>query len=48
MDVYNLLDLGDNLCFVTLYIEVNFDASPETLTEHFSVCTQVDDPSIAK
>uniref|UniRef100_M1DTS1 Gag-pol polyprotein n=1 Tax=Solanum tuberosum TaxID=4113 RepID=M1DTS1_SOLTU len=36
------------LSFVTLYIAMNFDVSPETLSEPFSVSTLVDDPVIAR
>ena len=44
LDVYALLDPGVTLCFVTPYIAVQFNVSPETLPELFSLCTPVGDP----
>ncbi|KAH0725795.1 hypothetical protein KY284_001660 [Solanum tuberosum] len=48
LDVYALLDLGATLSFVTPYIAVKFDVSPETFSEPFSVSTPVGDPVIAR
>ena len=39
--VYDLLDPGVSLSFVTPYIVVNFGVSPETLVEPFLVSTPV-------
>ena len=48
LDVYALLDPGATLSFVTPYIAVNFDVSPEILLEPFSVSTPVGDLVIAR
>ena len=48
LDVYALLNPGATLSFVTPYIEVQFNVSPETLSEPFSVSTPVCDPIIAR
>uniref|UniRef100_M1D3Z3 Gag-pol polyprotein n=1 Tax=Solanum tuberosum TaxID=4113 RepID=M1D3Z3_SOLTU len=48
LDVYAVLDPGATLSFVTPYIAVKFDVSPETLSEPFSVSTSVGDPVIAR
>ena len=48
LDVYALLDPWANLSFVTSYMAVQFSVSPETISESFLVCTQVDDPVIAR
>ncbi|KAH0721575.1 hypothetical protein KY285_005148 [Solanum tuberosum] len=48
LDVYALLDPGATLSFVTPYIAVKFDVSPETLSEPFSVSTPVGDRVIAR
>ena len=48
LDVYALLDSGATLFFVTPYIAVQFNVSPETLSEPFSVSTPVGDPIIAR
>ena len=48
LDVYALFDQGTTLFFVTPYIEVKFDVSPETLSEPFSVSTPVGDLVIAR
>uniref|UniRef100_M0ZUA6 Retrotransposon gag protein n=1 Tax=Solanum tuberosum TaxID=4113 RepID=M0ZUA6_SOLTU len=48
LDVYALLDPGATLSFVTPYIAVKFDVSPETLSESFSISTLVGDPVIAR
>ena len=49
LDVYALLDPQATLSFVTFYIAVNFNVSPETLSEPFSVSTPVShDPIIAR
>ena len=43
--VYALLDLGDNISFVTPYIVVQLSVSVETLKEPFSVSNPVGDPT---
>ena len=48
LDVYALLDPGATLSFVTPYITVNFNVSPETLPEPCSVSTPIGDPVIAR
>ena len=48
LDVYALLDPRATLSFVTPYITVQCNASPETLSEPFSVSTPVGDPIIAR
>ena len=48
LDFYALLDLGDTICFVTPYIEIQFSVSPETLLEPLSVSTPVGNPVIAR
>ncbi|KAF3616825.1 RNA-directed DNA polymerase -like protein [Capsicum annuum] len=46
--VYDLLDPGASLCFVTPYIEGDFGISPEILAEPFSVSTPVGKTIIAR
>uniref|UniRef100_M1DFF0 Gag-pol polyprotein n=1 Tax=Solanum tuberosum TaxID=4113 RepID=M1DFF0_SOLTU len=41
LDVYALIDPGATISFITLYIAVNFNVSPETLSKPFSVSTPV-------
>ncbi|XP_015068820.1 uncharacterized protein LOC107013423 [Solanum pennellii] len=48
LDVYELLDLGASLSFVTPYIAVQLSVSHETLSEPFSVSNLVDGPVIAR
>ena len=48
LDVYALFDPGVTLSFVTPYITVKFDVSPEILSEPFSVSTPVGYPVIAR
>ena len=48
LHVYLFLDLRYTLCFVTSYIAVQFSVSLKTLSEPFSVSTQVGDPFIAR
>ena len=48
IDVYAFLDPGATLSFVTSYIAVQFSVSLKTLSEPFSVSTQVGDPFIAR
>ncbi|KAH0725447.1 hypothetical protein KY284_001312 [Solanum tuberosum] len=48
LDVYALLDPRATLSFVTPYIVINFNISPETLSEPFSISTLVGDPVIAR
>ena len=48
LDVYALLDPEATLFFVTPYIAVQFNVSPETLSEPFLVSTLVGDPVIAQ
>lgn len=43
IDVYALLDPDATLSFVTLYVAVKFDFSPEELLEPFSISTLVGD-----
>lgn len=45
--VYDFLDLGALLSFVTLYIVVDFGVSPKILVEPFSVSTPVGKSIIA-
>ena len=47
LDVSKLLDTWSILSFVTLYIEVEFSVSLETLSERLLVFIPVDDPVIA-
>ena len=48
LDIYAFLDSGATLSFATPYIAVQFNVSPETLSEPFSVSTPVGDPVIAR
>ena len=47
LDVYEFLDPGATLYFVTTYIAIQFNG-PETLSEPFSVSTPVGDPIIPR
>ncbi|XP_049378110.1 uncharacterized protein LOC125842865 [Solanum stenotomum] len=48
LDIYVLLETWATLSFVTPYIAVNFDVSPKTLSDPFSISIPVGDPVIAR
>lgn len=48
VDAYALLDLGDNLSFVTPFLTNRFHVYPEVLNESFEVCTFIGESIAAK
>ena len=47
-NVYEFLDPGAILCFVSLYVAMNFEVSPKQLREPFGVSTHVGEFILAK
>lgn len=48
LNVYALLDPRATFCFVTPYIEIQFNVNPETLSKPFILSTTIGDPFIVR